>query len=71
MDKIEWLESMHTLHGAVEILYVVSGYQIQRTFDDSCVGDPITAESLSDAIEMAMASGWVPLTMANISEEWK
>ena len=71
MDKIEWLESMHTLHGAVEILYVVSGYQIQRTFDDSWVGDPITADSLSDAIEMAMAAGWVPLTIDNISEEWK
>lgn len=71
MDKIEWLESMHTLHGAVEILYVVSGYQIQRTFDDSWVGDPITAESLSDAIEMAMSAGWKPLTMNNINEEWK
>lgn len=69
MDKIEWLESMHTLHGKVEILYVVCGYQIQRTFDDSCVGDPITAESLSEAIYIAMSSGWKPLTMNNINEE--
>lgn len=71
MDKIEWLESMHTLHGAFEMLYVVSGYQIQRTFDGSCVGDPITAESLSEAIEIAIAAGWKPLTMNNINEEWK
>lgn len=71
MDKIEWLESMHTLHGAVEILYVVSGYQIQRTFDGSDVGEPITAETLAEAIDMAIAAGWEPLTMKNISEDRK
>lgn len=71
MDKIEWLESMHTLHGKVEILYVVCGYRIQRTFDDAEVGDPIEAPTLSEAIEVAMASGWKPLTMNNINEEWK
>lgn len=71
MDKIEWLESMHTLHGAVEILYVVSGYQIQRTFDDDEVGDPIEATTLAEAIEIAMTAGWKPLTMNNINEEWE
>lgn len=25
---LQWLESMHTLHGSVEILDVVDGYQI-------------------------------------------
>lgn len=71
MDKIEWLESMHTLHGAIEILYVVSGYQIQRIFDGSDIGEPITAETLAEAIDMAIAAGWEPLTMKNISEEMK
>lgn len=71
MDKIEWLESMHTLHGKVEILYVVCGYRIQRTFDDAEVGDPIEAPTLAEAIEIAMAAGWKPLTMNNINEEWK
>lgn len=71
MDKIEWLESMHTLCGAVEIMYVVSGYQIQRTFDGDDVGDPIEAPTLAEAIEIAMSSGWKPLTMNNINEEWK
>lgn len=71
MDKIEWLESMHTLHGKVEILYVVCGYRIQRTFDDCEVGDPIEAPTLAEAIEIAMAAGWKPLTMNNINEEWK
>lgn len=60
---LQWLESMHTLHGSVEILYVVDGYQIQRMFDDSEVGDPIKAETLEDCIDIAIASGWRPLTM--------
>ena len=71
MDKIEWLESMHTLHGAVEILYVVPGYQIQRTFDGDELGDPIEAPTLAEAIEIAMSAGWKPLTMNNINEEWE
>ena len=66
--RIEWLESMHTLHGAVEILYVVSGYQIQRTFDDSDVGEPIAADTLAEAIDMAIAAGWEPLMRQNISD---
>lgn len=66
MDKIEWLESMHTLHGKVEILYVVDGYQIQRTYDDAEVGDPIKASTLSECIDMAIKEGWKPLTMNNI-----
>ena len=60
---LQWLESMHTLHGSVEILYVVDGYQIQRKFDDSEVGEPIKAETLEDCIDIAIASGWKPLTM--------
>lgn len=69
--QIEWLESMHTLHGAVEILYVVDGFQIQRTFNSSDVGDPSKAETLIQAIDMAIAEGWEPLTMANIKNyEW-
>ncbi len=66
MDKIEWLESMHTLHGRVEIIYVVDGYTIQRTFDDSDVGDPIKAPTLSECIDAAIREGWSPLTMNNI-----
>lgn len=67
MDKIEWLESMYTLHGKVEILYVVDGYQIQRTYDDSYVGEPIKADTLTDCIELAMAESWQPLTSSNIN----
>ena len=63
--QIEWLESMHTLHGAVEILYVVDGYQIQRTYDDSNVGDPIQEKSLRECIDSAIAKGWEPLTRNN------
>lgn len=68
MECIEWLESMHTLHGKVEILYVVSGYQIQRTFDDSDIGEPIIEKTLSDCIRRAIAENWTPLTMENIDE---
>ncbi len=69
--QIEWLESMHTLHGAVEILYVVDGFQIQRTFDGGEVGAPIKADTLIEAIDEAIAQGWEPLTMSNIKNyEW-
>lgn len=53
---LQWLESMHTLHGSVEILYVVDGYQIQRKFDDSEVGEPIKAKTLEDCIDIAIAN---------------
>lgn len=68
VDKIEWLESMHTLHGTVEILYVVTGYQISQTYDDSQVGDEITAPTLSDAIDLAIEAGWRPLTKEYMRE---
>ncbi len=67
---LQCLESMHTLHGSVEILYVVDGYQIQRKFDDSEVGDPIKAKTLEDCIEIAIASGWKPLTMKDVKPNY-
>lgn len=67
---LKWLESMHTLHGSVEILYVVDGYQIQRKFDDSEVGEPIKAQTLEDCIDIAIASGWKPLTMKNVKPNY-
>lgn len=70
MNHIEWLEGMHTLHGAVEILYVVDGYQIQRTYDDSHVGEPIKAGTLAECIDVAMSSGWKPLTKEVMNEIW-
>lgn len=67
---LQWLESMHTLHGAVEILYVVDGYQIQRTYDDSHVGEPIKADNLAECIDIAMKNGWKPLTKEVMNEIW-
>lgn len=67
---LQWLESMHTLHGYVEILYVVDGYQIQRKFDDSEVGEPIKAQTLEDCIDIALASGWKPLTMKDVKPNY-
>lgn len=67
---LQWLESMHTLHASVEILYVVDGYQIQRKFDDSEVGEPIKAKTLEDCIEVAIASGWKPLTMKDVKPNY-
>lgn len=68
MKHIEWLESMHTLHGAVEILYVVDGYQIQRTYDDTEIGVPIKAGTLTECIDIAIEEGWQPLTSRNIND---
>lgn len=67
---LQWIESMHTLHGSVEILYVVDGYQIQRKFDDSEVGEPIKAKTLEDCIDIAIASGWKPLTMKDVKPNY-
>jgi hypothetical protein len=61
MKHIEWLEMMHTLHGAVEILYVVDGYQLTRTYDGSEVGKPIHGKSLAIAIDNAIIAGWKPI----------
>ncbi|UVX30769.1 hypothetical protein S10a_00056 [Klebsiella phage VLCpiS10a] len=68
MNHIEWLQSMHTLHGAVEILYVVDGYQIQRTYNDVEIGSPIKADTLVDCINIAIEKGWQPLTNHNIND---
>lgn len=57
-DRLEWLESMHTLHYSVSILYVVDGYQIQQCRYGEEIGDPIHGETLNDAIDLAMAAGW-------------
>lgn len=67
MNHIEWLQSMHTLHGTVEILYVVDGYQIQRTYDDVEIGVPIKANTLAECIDIAVEKGWEPLTSRNIN----
>lgn len=53
--RAEWLQRMHTLHRAVEMLYVVDGYQVTICWD----GDPISpdyhGETLELAIDKAMA----------------
>ncbi|EJY0635054.1 hypothetical protein OE855_002595 [Salmonella enterica subsp. enterica serovar Schwarzengrund] len=67
MKHIEWLESMHTLHGAIEILYVVDGYQIQRTYDDVEIGVPIKADTLAQCIDTAIEKCWEPLTSRNVN----
>lgn len=36
-ERLQWLEDMHTLHIAVEFLYVVDGFQATVTRD----GDPL------------------------------
>lgn len=59
MDQIGWLESMNTLHGTVEILYVVSGYQLTYTYHDRTIAT-MEGETLSEAIDKAMKAGWSP-----------
>ena len=71
MTQIEWLESMHTLHGSIEILYVVSGYQIKRTYYDCDFGEPITANTLSECIDLAIKDEWEPLTNDFMDNHYK
>lgn len=64
-DRIQWLEDMNTLHGAVEILYVVDGYQLMHTYDDSQVMREVHGNTLAQAIDNAINSGWQPLNRRN------
>ena len=36
-ERVEWYEGQHTLHGAVECLYVVDGYHVSVTHDGDTV----------------------------------
>lgn len=61
LAALEWLESMNTLHGTVEMLYVVDGYQLTYTYHDSQIGEPVHGATLVEAIGNAIAAGWQPL----------
>lgn len=52
--RLNWLEDSHTLHKAVEFLYVVDGFEVQHTYDDNPVGNPIHGETLREAIDNTM-----------------
>lgn len=60
--RMEWLEDMNTLHGTVEMLYVVDGYQLTYTYYDSQIGEPVHGATLAEAIDKAIAAGWKPMT---------
>ncbi len=55
---LDWLEQMHTLHYSVEILYVVTGYQITQLYDGSETGRVAEGETLEEAIDTAINDGW-------------
>lgn len=54
-DQINWLEEMHTLHRGVEILYVVIGYEVTITRDDSPISPKYFGETLSEALNKAIS----------------
>lgn len=49
--RLDWLQREHTLHKAVEFLYVVDGYQAQRTYDGCEIGEPCRGKTLREAID--------------------
>lgn len=57
--RMEWLEDMHTLHGTVEILYVVDGYQLTYMYHD-CEIAKVHGATLNAAIDTAISKGWRP-----------
>lgn len=50
-ERLDWLESKHTLHGAVKFLYVVDGYQAELTYDYDPISPAYHGESLRDTID--------------------
>lgn len=53
--RLNWLEAKHTLHKAVEILYVVDGYEVTLTHDGDPFSGPFHGQDLRAAIDAAMA----------------
>jgi hypothetical protein len=46
---LQWLEGMHTLHLAVEALYVVDGYQVRVVYDGDELSPAYWGETLAAA----------------------
>lgn len=55
-EIVDWLERQHTLHRAVEALYVVDGYEVTITHDGNRIAGPWHGETLRDAYSLAMAN---------------
>jgi len=53
--RIDWLQRMHTLHRAVEMLYVVDGYHVTLTWEGTPISPDYHGETLDAAIDKAMA----------------
>lgn len=51
---LDWLERNHTLHIAVEAVYVVDGYQVEITHDGGRIAGPWHAPTLREAYMEAM-----------------
>lgn len=49
IELIDWLENNHTLHKAVEALYVVDGYEVSITHDGNTIKGPFKAKTLREA----------------------
>jgi hypothetical protein len=53
-ERLDWYEQQHTLHGSLELLYVVDGYELSQMAED---GDTrvlqVYGESLRAAIDAA------------------
>jgi len=52
--RADWLQRMHTLHRAVEMLYVVDGYHVTLTWDGTPISSDYHGETLDAAIDKAM-----------------
>ena len=55
VSQVDWLQKVNTLHRQVDILYVVDGYEVTVTWDDSPVSEGFHGETVAEAISKAMA----------------
>ena len=53
-DIIEWIEDNTTLHKQVECVYVVDGYEVSITYDDSIIKGPYFGDTLREAYYKAI-----------------
>ena len=55
-ERLDWLEANHTLHKAVEILYVVDGYEVTLMHEDgyTVLSPAFHGADLREAIDKAI-----------------
>jgi len=62
-ERLDWLESIHTLHMSVEFTYVVDGYEAQMQYDSNPLGPVFHSKTIREVIDKV-------ITTSEYTAEW-